>query len=55
MFETINAHLKDNFYQNNLVLSNIADLERDVSEDKLSPFVAAQQLLKKYYHTFGQI
>lgn len=55
MFETINAHLRDSFYQNKLVRNNIAALEKDVSDDKLNPFAAAQQLLKKYYKTIGKL
>jgi len=51
MYETIDAHLKNNFYQNDLVQVNLDNLEQVVSQEKVSPFVAAQELLEKYFNT----
>lgn len=55
MYETIDAQLKSNFYQNNLVRINLDKLEQVVSEEKVSPFVAAQELLKKYFNTIDKL
>jgi LAO/AO transport system kinase len=49
MYETIDANLKNSFYQNDLVQFNLNHLEQVVSEEKISPFVAAQDLLEKYF------
>lgn len=49
MFETIEENLKRNFYQNKTVKTALADLENKVSADRISPFVAATQLLEKYF------
>lgn len=54
MYETIDAHLKNNFYQNDLVRVNLDNLEQVVSEEKVSPFVAAQELLEKYFNAMGK-
>jgi len=54
MFETIESQLKNNFYKNKAVKSALVYLEREVSDDKLSPFVAAQTLLEKYFETLGK-
>ena len=54
MFETIEEHLKNSFYQNKLVKTVLTQVEKEVSAEKLSPFVAAQELLKKYFDTIGK-
>ena len=54
MYETIDAQLKSNFYQNDLVRTDLDKLEQVVSEEKVSPFVAAQELLKKYFIAIGK-
>mgnify|MGYP001559699037 FL=1 len=54
MYETIDAHLKSNFYQNDLVQDSLNNLEQVVSEEKVSPFVAAQELLEKYFNAIGK-
>ena len=54
IYETIDAHLKNNFYQNDLVRVNLDNLEQVVSEEKVSPFVAAQELLEKYFNAMGK-
>jgi LAO/AO transport system kinase len=51
MFETIEDRLKNNFYQNKQVKTALAHLESKVTDDKISPFIAAQQLLEKYFDT----
>ncbi|MCK9413500.1 MAG: methylmalonyl Co-A mutase-associated GTPase MeaB [Prolixibacteraceae bacterium] len=53
MFETIDAYLKNSFYQNDLVRFNLEKLEQVVAEEKVSPFVAAQDLLEKYFNAIG--
>ena len=55
MYETIDAQLKSNFYQNELVRMDLGNLERVVSEEKVSPFVAAQELLEKFFNTIGKL
>ena len=54
MFETIEAHLKNNFYQNKQVRSALESVEKEVSRDRLSPFVAAQELLEKYFDSISK-
>ncbi len=54
MFETIEEHLKNNFYQNKLVKTALAQIEKEVSEEKVSPFVAARELLKKYFDAISK-
>ncbi len=54
MFETIEECLKRNFYQNLEVRSALSSLEPKVSGDQLSPFVAAQLLLEKYFDTISK-
>lgn len=53
MFETIEDSLKSNFYQNKHIKTALAHLESKVSDDKISPFIAAQQLLEKYFDAIG--
>lgn len=53
MFETIEDSLKNNFYQNKQIKTALAHLESKVSDDKISPFIAAQQLLEKYFDAIG--
>jgi LAO/AO transport system kinase len=53
MFETIEDSLKSNFYQNKQIKTELAQLESKVSLDKISPFVAARQLLDKYFDAIG--
>ncbi len=54
MFETIEEDLKRNFYHNKAVRTALAHLETQVSDDKVSPFSAARQLLEKYFDTLGK-
>lgn len=54
MYETIEDHLKSNFHHNKLVKSTIGTVEKSVLEDKLSPFVAAQELLDKYFDAISK-
>ncbi len=54
MFETIEHHLKNNFYHNKMIKSTIVTVEKSVSENKLSPFVAAQELLEKYFDAISK-
>lgn len=54
MFETIDAQLKNDFYKNKMVKSSLSTMEKEVSSEKLSPFVAAQELLEKYFDSVGK-
>jgi LAO/AO transport system kinase len=54
MFETIEENLKHNFYHNKQVKSALSSLETRVSDEKLSPFVAARELLGKYFDAIGK-
>ncbi|MBQ9362607.1 MAG: methylmalonyl Co-A mutase-associated GTPase MeaB [Bacteroidaceae bacterium] len=51
MYESINEHLKNNFYFNPRVKQQIDDMERDVLGGKITSFVAAKKLLDEYYST----
>ncbi len=49
MYETIDAQIKDNFYNNNEMKEGLKRLEEDVISNKISSFVAASKLLDKYF------
>jgi len=49
MFETVNDAIKDNFYTNNTVAALIPELQQAITDDKISSYVAAQQLLDAYF------
>lgn len=49
MYETINARLKDNFFQSPTIEPLLAVYEKSVLENKLSSFAAATELLDKYF------
>ena len=51
MYESINEHLKNDFYYNNVVKQMIKDTENDVLGGKMTSFVAAKRLLDAYYKT----
>ena len=51
MYESINEHLKNNFYFNPQVKQQIDNMERDVLGGKITSFVAAKKLLDEYYST----
>jgi len=49
MFETINEHLKNHFYQNPTIKEEIPEYEKMVLNAKTSSFIAARELLDKYF------
>jgi LAO/AO transport system kinase len=49
MYETINEHLRNSFYHNNTIAEMLEREEKEVLEGKLTSFVAAKQLLDKYF------
>ncbi len=51
MYETINSHLLNSFYQNEHMEHMISEAERKVLNNELSSFIAANQLLEEYYKT----
>lgn len=51
MYETINDHLKSDFYQNEELKELTSSFENKVLGQEMSSFVAAFELLKKYYQT----
>ncbi|MGQ7870502.1 methylmalonyl Co-A mutase-associated GTPase MeaB [Sunxiuqinia sp. sy24] len=51
MYETINDHLKSDFYQNNALKELTASFEKKVLGQEMSSFVAALELLKNYYQS----
>jgi len=48
MYESINDHLKTNFYQNEAIKKLLIEAENDVLSNKKSSFVAAKNLLDEY-------
>ncbi|HEY5510892.1 MAG TPA: methylmalonyl Co-A mutase-associated GTPase MeaB [Prolixibacteraceae bacterium] len=54
MFETIEERLRSNFYHNKQIRAALTHLENKVADDKISPFMAAQQLLEKYFESIGK-
>jgi len=49
MYETIHETLRTNFYQNPLIKATLPDYEKLVSENGLSSYIAAQELLATYF------
>ena len=49
MYETINEHLRDNFYNNPAIASMLAAQEREVLQGKATSFSAAKKLLDTYF------
>ena len=49
MYESINEHLRMNFYNNPLIQQQLTEAERVVLAGQKTSFVAAQELLDKYY------
>jgi len=48
MYESINDHLKSNFYQNKTIKKLLIEAENDVLSNKKSSFIAAKNLLDEY-------
>lgn len=51
MYETINEHLRDSFYHNPSIVEELEAKEAAVLRGDITSFVAARQLLDKYYGT----
>ena len=51
MYETINEHLRDSFYQNARIGSMLAEQENQVLQGNLTSFAAAQKLLDTYFES----
>ena len=51
MYETINDHLKSDFYQDEELKELTSSFEDKVLGQEMSSFVAAFELLNKYYQT----
>ena len=49
MMETINEQLKSNFYNHPEIIKQLEANKKAVQNDEISPFAAAQILLKKYF------
>ena len=49
MFESINEHLRMNFYHNPLIRQRLKDAEAKVLAGQQTSFMAAQELLDIYY------
>lgn len=50
MYETINEHLRSNFYQNPEIAALLVKLENDLLQSKKSSYAAAKEALDKYEH-----
>jgi LAO/AO transport system kinase len=50
MYETINTRLRDDFYNNPSIESQVQQFENDVLNDKISSFQAAKKLLEAYFN-----
>ena len=49
MYEAINEHLRDSFYQNDVIAQMLEKKEQEVLGGQLTSFVAAKKLLDAYY------
>ncbi len=54
MYETINEALRENFYRNESIASQIGTYEQMVLDDRKSSFVAARELLNNYFDSIGK-
>ena len=50
MFESINEHLRMNFYHNPLIRQRLKEAEAKVLAGQQTSFMAAQELLDIYYN-----
>jgi LAO/AO transport system kinase len=48
MYETINEHLRNDFYQNEQIRASMLEAETKVLKEEISSFVAAKKLLDQY-------
>jgi LAO/AO transport system kinase len=53
MYETINEHLRNSFYHNSYMSSQLEKAENAVLEGQQTSFVAAKLLLDRYYNLLG--
>ena len=49
MYESINEHLRLNFYNNPVIQQQLTEAERTVLAGQKTSFIAAQELLDSYY------
>ena len=49
MYESINEHLRLNFYNNPLIVEQLSAAEQSVLAGQKTSFVAAQELLDEYF------
>jgi LAO/AO transport system kinase len=49
MYESINEHLRNNFYYNTIVQSMLSEMSNKVLCGQITSFVAAKKLLDAYY------
>ncbi|MFW0737982.1 methylmalonyl Co-A mutase-associated GTPase MeaB [Flavobacterium sp. T12S277] len=52
MMETIDEHLKSNFYNHPEIIGQLLQIKKAVQNDEISPFAAAQFLLDTYKNSF---
>ena len=52
MMETIDEHLKSNFYNHPEIIGQLIQIKKAVQNDEISPFAAAQFLLNQYKNSF---
>lgn len=50
MYETINEHIKNSFYQNENIKQMLHTAEQQILDNKVSSFIAAKQLLDTYFN-----
>ena len=50
MYESINEHLRMNFYNNPLIVGQLSAAEQSVLDGQKTSFVAAQELLDMYFN-----
>lgn len=53
MYETINEHLRDHFYNNPAIQQRLEDAERSVLEGRRTSFAAANGLLDEYFNNMN--
>lgn len=54
MYETIDKALKESFFRNPEIEAGIEEYEQRVLDDKISSFIAAKELLSKYFDSFNK-
>ncbi|MDD4528518.1 MAG: methylmalonyl Co-A mutase-associated GTPase MeaB [Bacteroidales bacterium] len=52
--ESIDSHLKENFYTNPIIIKRITEAKKEILENQISAYVAAQKLIEVYFNNINK-